>query len=79
MNRWKTKLGAVLLGLATAAALGFGASQAVAAARTDDACTWNPPNQLGTCTSPTACRSVCGKYAGCTTCATCTNGCCICN
>ncbi len=79
MRRWMKKLGAVLLGLGIAAALGFGASQAAAAGRADSACPWNPPNQLGTCTSLTTCRTVCGKYAGCTQCATCTNGCCVCN
>jgi hypothetical protein len=78
MKTWKTKLWAVLLGLATAAALGFGASQAAAAARGDDACTWNPPNELGFCASQSTCRTLCGKYAGSSQGANCTNNCCYC-
>jgi hypothetical protein len=79
MKALAKKVGAALLGLAIAAALGFGANQAVASSRTNDACTWAPPNQLGFCGSQNTCRTLCRKYAGSDQGANCINNCCFCN
>jgi hypothetical protein len=61
-----------LLGLAVLAALGFGASSALAEARP---C---PETSIGSCPNLARCQDSCASLGGDVATARCTNGCCFC-
>ena len=75
MPRPIKKFSGALFGLATVAALGFGATQAVAASRPERPC---EPGYQFSCGSQGGCESLCKKYYGVTQGALCTSGCCYC-
>lgn len=80
MTQKTRRFSGVLFGMATAAALGFGATQAVAASQPYRPCPpWNPPISFGSCGSQGGCASICKKYTGTSAGANCTGGCCYCN
>ncbi len=75
MHRHIKRVTGALFGLATAAALGFGATQAVAASQPNPPC---PPQAQFTCTSQGDCEGLCRKYYGVEDGPQCNGGCCFC-
>jgi len=75
MPRQIKRFSGALFGLAATAALGFGATQAVAASKPSVPC---PPSAQFTCGSQGGCESLCKKYYGVEQGAQCSGGCCYC-